>query len=109
MMRLTALLSLALAAVSADRGFLVGFEEQRDLQANNPLGALDDFNFNIAGINVNATSAGETCPQEWPTAVQCVIRECINFQDVCDLTFDDDSLQDNFGTAGKSKVKSLLV
>jgi len=44
---------------------------------------LDAFQFNFAGVNMNATVAQELCPAEWQAVVGCVIQTCPNFMDVC--------------------------
>lgn len=72
------LLSLFFVAANAD---LFGTADlERQLQQNFD---LDAFQFNFAGININAAIAQELCPESWQAVVGCVVADCPQFMEVC--------------------------
>ena len=88
-----ALLSFLFAAASAKDINAISREFQRQMQGLN----LDAFQFNFAGVNINADVAQAECPDEWTPVVSCVISSCPEFLDVCpDLNLPEE----NTGTIG---------
>lgn len=65
---------------------------------------VDAFQFNFAGINVNAALAQEKCPDQWGALVQCVITDCPTFQTDCPDIGSIEIPQENIGTVGTSCI-----
>lgn len=77
MFRLALLSSLFAVATARKLGAIAQFE--RAMQGLD----LDAFQFNFAGININAELAQAECPNQWGPTVSCVIGKCPQFLEVC--------------------------
>merc|ERR1719253_1039011 len=70
---------LSLFLVAANGNLFIEKELKRQLQDFD----LDAFQFNFAGVNINAEIAQAACPDAWQATVSCVISTCPEFLDVC--------------------------
>ena len=86
MFRLALLSSLFAVATAHKLGAVSQFERAMQLD-------LDAFQFNFAGININAELAQAECPNQWGPTVSCVIGKCPQFMEVCpDLNIPEENL-----------------
>ena len=82
----SSLFALSTAATTTTGGKNSIAEFQRALQLD-----LDSFQFNFAGININAELAQTECPAQWGPTLSCVATKCPQFQEVCpDLDIPDE-------------------